>query len=89
VTKKLPACDCLNYCGDDPWLKSGKSRYCQEYLAKQQKIAENIAIQLDNKKCIARYKALRLLGRTTDDEADKLVEHIAAEVNGNQALPLP
>ncbi len=22
-------CDCLNYCGDDPWLKSGKAVPCE------------------------------------------------------------
>ena len=24
-------CDCLNYCGDDPWLKEGKSEYCEAH----------------------------------------------------------
>lgn len=26
-------CDCLNDCGDDPWLKSGKSKPCDERAA--------------------------------------------------------
>lgn len=24
-------CDCKLFCGDDPWLKSGRSEYCEEY----------------------------------------------------------
>jgi len=26
--KKIVPCDCLNWCGDDPWLKKGKSEPC-------------------------------------------------------------
>jgi hypothetical protein len=25
-------CDCLNYCGDDPWLKDGRADYCEQWL---------------------------------------------------------
>lgn len=28
---KLERCDCLNSCGDDPWLKSGKADYCEHH----------------------------------------------------------
>lgn len=28
---KVP-CDCLNFCGDDPWLKSGKSTPCKALI---------------------------------------------------------
>jgi len=24
------ACDCLNWCGDDPWLKDGRSMPCKQ-----------------------------------------------------------
>lgn len=29
-TDKVP-CDCLNYCGDDPWLKEGKAEHCKQW----------------------------------------------------------
>jgi len=25
------ACDCLNWCGDDPWLKDGRARRCADF----------------------------------------------------------
>jgi len=25
------ACDCLNACGDDPWLKDGRARHCAAF----------------------------------------------------------
>jgi len=28
-------CDCLNHCGDDPWLKDGRSQPCASLLAEQ------------------------------------------------------
>jgi hypothetical protein len=28
VTKR---CDCLNDCGDDPWLKDGRAEYCDHW----------------------------------------------------------
>ena len=31
-TKPLPACDCLNDCGDDPRLDRGTARPCQVYI---------------------------------------------------------
>ena len=27
-----PPCDCLNNCGDDPWLKEGRSTPCKNLL---------------------------------------------------------
>lgn len=26
-------CDCLNHCGDDPWLKDGRAQPCPQRLA--------------------------------------------------------
>lgn len=34
TAKKLPKCDCLNWCGDDPWLDKGKAAHCDEFKAK-------------------------------------------------------
>lgn len=31
---KKVACDCLNFCGDDPWLSSGLADYCRERKAR-------------------------------------------------------
>lgn len=31
----LDDCDCLNDCGDDPWLKSGKSKPCARRAAEE------------------------------------------------------
>lgn len=28
-------CDCLNRCGDDPWLKDGRSQPCKHLLHRQ------------------------------------------------------
>lgn len=30
-------CDCLNECGDDPWLGTGKSRACQRRREAQER----------------------------------------------------
>jgi hypothetical protein len=36
--KKKAPCDCLNICGDDPWLKDGRSQQCE--AAKQRAMNE-------------------------------------------------
>jgi hypothetical protein len=30
-------CDCLNTCGDDPWLRDGRSEPCAHYLERERK----------------------------------------------------
>jgi hypothetical protein len=32
-------CDCLNYCGDDPWLRDGRSMPCLSYAAREKQAA--------------------------------------------------
>lgn len=34
------ACDCLNYCGDDPWLQDGRAAPCDRKKARDRKAAE-------------------------------------------------
>lgn len=34
-----PKCDCLNFCGDDPWLDKGKAEYCDDYKEKTNQAA--------------------------------------------------
>lgn len=33
MTNAPHKCDCLNYCGDDPWLANGKAEHCDNYKA--------------------------------------------------------
>lgn len=35
----LPKCDCLIWCGDDPWLTKGKAEYCDHFKQKEKKAA--------------------------------------------------
>lgn len=48
--KALPACDCLNYCGDDPWLKNGKAAECEKMKLRreqdQQRALETVRVNL-------------------------------------------
>ena len=37
---KPQACDCLNWCGDDPWLKDGRAVPCQERLDRERRERE-------------------------------------------------
>lgn len=37
--KLLPKCDCLNYCGDDPWLDKGKAHHCDDFKAREKAAA--------------------------------------------------
>ena len=30
-SEKSRICDCVGYCGDDPWLKTGKADPCEAY----------------------------------------------------------
>jgi hypothetical protein len=32
--EKPERCDCLNWCGDDPWLKDGRAEGCERYKAR-------------------------------------------------------
>lgn len=48
MSKPLPKCDCLNWCGDDPCLAKGKAEYCDHYKkqAKESALIEVIAWKL-------------------------------------------
>lgn len=37
---KLPPCDCLNWCGDDPWLQDGRAEPCQDRKDRERREAE-------------------------------------------------
>lgn len=38
-----PPCDCLNWCGDDPWLNDGRAEPCQERKERERRAAEEKA----------------------------------------------
>lgn len=38
-----PPCDCLDWCGDDPWLKDGRAETCQERKERERRAAEEKA----------------------------------------------
>ena len=45
--KALPACDCLNDCGDDSAVRDGKARACPQYLkqeARKAQVTKQLAI---------------------------------------------
>jgi hypothetical protein len=55
VAKGLPAggpdkCDCLNDCGDDPWLKDGRAAPCERLQQQRQReaIARRRAVNLEH-----------------------------------------
>lgn len=37
---KSEKCDCLNRCGDDPWLADGRARPCAALVKERQRAAE-------------------------------------------------
>ncbi|TCS35835.1 hypothetical protein EDC30_109134 [Paucimonas lemoignei] len=52
TNEKVPVvCDCINWCGDDPWLRDGRSKPCAAAL-KRQAIEQNAAAR-----AIARFES--------------------------------
>lgn len=45
MAKKLPPCDCLNYCGDDPWITKGKARPCAHKIKRDAEDAQHEELQ--------------------------------------------
>jgi hypothetical protein len=35
VSAALPKCDCLDRCGDDPWIDENKCQPCPDYIARK------------------------------------------------------
>jgi hypothetical protein len=55
--KKEPVkCDCLNVCGDDPWLKDGRATPCARFSSDRKESQQNL--QETIKKLRARIKVL-------------------------------
>lgn len=61
-------CDCLNHCGDDPWLKTGKAVPCepaQQQARDEQARAEQL--QADTLTLNGLLARLRRAGRSRDE----------------------
>lgn len=71
TTNALPACDCLNNCGDDPRLKTDKVAACEKLKQRReqdlQRALETVRVNLLMPQC----------GVTTVYD---LIEHLHAEV---------
>ncbi len=65
-------CDCLNWCGDDPWLKDGRAQPCK--ALKKQKIQAAIHAKRDKARMVLhrRYNTA-----TIEDLVDAQASHIA------------
>lgn len=72
----LPACDCLIHCGDDPWIKQGKVKPCNNRIKAEQDAAEfSRRDDRDNK-----LRNFYGLGRNDD-----LVAALCKQIDGLQA----
>lgn len=76
---KTVSCDCLNHCGDDPWLKDGRSKPCEKLKLRQeqerQRALETVRVNL----------LMQQYGATTVYD---LIEHLHSEVTRLQGLVL-
>ena len=67
----VQSCDCLNWCGDDPWLKDGRAQPCEYERALQQKL------ELSAKRSEARLVLHKFYNTTTiEDLVDAQLHHI-------------
>lgn len=79
----LPSCDCLNWCGDDPWLRDGRAAPCQERIDKERREREQAderkrIIDLANRLNDSAEKTGIVVvdAKTIGDLRDALVRHI-------------
>lgn len=56
---KRMKCDCLNWCGDDPWLQDGRAKPCDHKIQKEKERQMAIEAMNREKKDAARYRWLR------------------------------
>lgn len=64
-----PACDCLNWCGDDPWLNDGRAEPCQDKKDHDRRVRE---------KAIERQRIMALANQL----ADSALKHGTVSVDG-------
>jgi hypothetical protein len=64
-------CDCLNFCGDDPWLNDGRAQPCPIMVARQKReVIENQ--QADRRKILCKSYGVSNIG----DLVEALANHI-------------
>lgn len=69
--KKPVGCDCLNDCGDDPWLADGRAKRCPTGQKHHERArAIGVSRMLDNKKALL----LSLDREPTDDDLRRIHE---------------
>jgi len=77
TTKNPSKCDCLNRCGDDPWLKDGRAVPCDNLVRQReqehQRALETVRVNL----------LMQQYGVTTVYD---LIEHLHGEVKRLQEL---
>lgn len=75
----LPPCDCLNYCGDDPWLYKGQAEPCEAIKRQRQQHEQR---ESERRALVERLIALAALA----DGPDKTVLNQAAQLLGRHPL---
>lgn len=83
LTARIPAsaatpgaCDCTVYCGDDPWLKDGRSEPCEHMLASIRKAAEERTRRKLLSECAA-----RVLDHATDHDIITLAKFVQEQTS--------
>lgn len=75
-------CDCLVYCGDDPWLKDRRAKPCAQKIQKEEERRLAIDAMDREKKDAARYRWLRDAAVNSNDELLPVVIRGAGGVGG-------
>ena len=55
-------CDCLNYCGDDPWLKDGRAEHCERWKKNHEEASFKEKESEELTALVGRMKRLASLG---------------------------
>ncbi|MCB5187403.1 hypothetical protein LG200_05210 [Methylobacillus caricis] len=76
----LPPCDCINRCGDDPWISTGKAKPCKSYIEWQARLLA--AQSRDDRIKSALIQAESFISGFEDDELQDGVEHQLVTLRG-------
>jgi hypothetical protein len=71
TTKSLPACDCLNACGDDPRLKKGTAAACEKLMKRREQ---------DQQRALETVHVNRIMQQYSVTTVYDLVLHLHAKV---------
>lgn len=70
---KLRKCDCLNYCGDDPWIRQGKAAPCESL---QRILDEAKAVAVERVKGKPLQVVVTLNRRPTADDLTRILREL-------------